>query len=68
MWDAPTELPFLVELWDRGDQRVEQVLAACAGIVVARAALDAAARQNPGRSVYLRHRCRVIERRGPVLS
>src|SRR4051794_5487257 len=59
IFDENEGLYYRVEVWD-GD-RVDLVLAKCARICIARAALDAAIAEYPGREVTLRQRTRVLD-------
>ena len=57
----PENLLFAVELWTEDDQNVDEVLARSSKIVIARAALDAAIADYPGRILTLRQGCRLID-------
>jgi hypothetical protein len=54
------DLPFSVELWDKNDQCVEELIALTADYGVARAAYEEAIRKRPGRIVTLRQKTRVL--------
>jgi hypothetical protein len=54
------DLPFSVELWDKSDQRVEELIALTADYGVAKAAYQEAIRKRPGRIVTLRQKTRVL--------
>ena len=56
---------FCVERWWADDRGVEQVLAACSNLHVARAAYAEAVRRFPDKLIYLRQRAFVMERHEP---
>jgi hypothetical protein len=58
----PADLPFHVEAWDQADNHVEELIAACGNLIVAKAAFHAAAEMRPGANLLLRHRARVVAR------
>jgi len=55
-----TDLPYRIEIWSAGDQRVEELIATASNAIVARAAFNAAAAQYPARLVRLRNRALVM--------
>jgi hypothetical protein len=59
IFDESDALYYRVEVWD-GD-RVDLLLAKCARIGIAKAALEAAMAEYPGREVTLRQRTRVLD-------
>jgi hypothetical protein len=63
--DIPTNLPFRVELWDRGDQRVRWVIAASSRVTIAHAALHAAIVNYPHQRFTLRNGILVIREYPP---
>jgi predicted deacetylase len=54
------ELPFRIELWDEGFNRLLDKLAAAGDHLTAKAAYDTAVRRRPGEPIMLRDRARVI--------
>ena len=54
-------LEFRVELWTADRQSVEEVIAACSNLLVARAAFDRAVQYYPKAIIRLRHRTRVTK-------
>lgn len=58
--DIPTNLPFRVEMWERSNQHVRWVVAACSSVAVGHAALDSAIQNYPGQRFTLRNRLQVI--------
>jgi hypothetical protein len=54
------ELPFRVELWDEGFNRLIETLAAAADYLTAKAAYEAAVKRRPCEPIMLRDRARVI--------
>jgi hypothetical protein len=60
------DLPYSVELWDEGDQHVEELIALTGDYSVARAAYEEAVKRRPGRIITLRQKARVLadSRRG----
>jgi hypothetical protein len=58
--DIPTNLPFRIELWDRGNRHVRWVIAASSNVAVAHAALDAAIANYPHQRFTLRNGILVI--------
>jgi hypothetical protein len=59
IFDESEGLYYRVEVWD-GD-RVDLLLAKCARIAIAKAALEAAMTEYPGREITLRQRTRVLD-------
>jgi hypothetical protein len=59
IFDESEGLYYRVEVWD-GD-RVDLLLAKCARIGIAKAALEAAMAEYPGREITLRQRTRVLD-------
>ncbi|MBA5779120.1 hypothetical protein H2509_18485 [Stappia sp. F7233] len=57
---------FKVEQWDRKGLHIEETLAVCGNVLVARAAFQAAIKARPGENITLRQGIRVIESREPV--
>ena len=49
-------LEFRVEVWDAGDNRLEELVALCANSIVAKGAYEAALKQNPGANLVARQR------------
>lgn len=56
------DLPYKVEVWDAGQESVEQVLAVTASASIGYAAYFAATREFPNRVITLRHKNSVISR------
>ncbi len=56
------DLPYKVEVWDTGQEWVEQVLAVTASASIGYAAYFAATREFPNRVITLRHKNSVISR------
>jgi hypothetical protein len=54
------DLPYRVEVWDRHDTRVDELIALVGDHAVARAAFEEAVRRRPGRIVTLRQKSRVL--------
>jgi hypothetical protein len=54
------ELPFRVERWDEGFNRLLETLAAAGDFLTAKAAYEAAVKRRPGEPIMLRDRARVI--------
>jgi len=57
---AMDELCYRVEQWDETGQRVEEIVAAAADLLVARAAYEATVKRRPGQFILLRHKARII--------
>ena len=57
----PEDLRFAVELWTEDDQHIDEVVARCSKIVIARAALDAVINEFPGRTITLSQGGRLID-------
>lgn len=57
----PENLLYAVELWTADDQDIDEVLARSSKIVIARAALDAAIEEYPGRILTLCQGGRLID-------
>jgi hypothetical protein len=57
--------PFVVELWDERNSRVEQVLAGCGRVEIAHWAYDVAVRAFPGRIIMLRNGALLVRESGP---
>jgi hypothetical protein len=61
------DLPYRIEVWDRRNAHVEELIALVDDHGVARAAFDEAVRRRPGRNVMLRQKSRVLaESKGPA--
>jgi hypothetical protein len=58
--DIPRNLPFRVEMWDRGEQHVRWVISASASVAVGHAALNAAIANYPDQHFTLRNGILVI--------
>jgi hypothetical protein len=58
------DLPYRVEVWDRHDTRVDDLIALVGDHAVARAAFEEAIRRRPGRIVMLRQKSRVLAESG----
>ena len=56
------ELAYQVEIWDKAEGVVEQVLAVTASASIGYAAFYAATREFPERVILLRHRSQVLSR------
>jgi hypothetical protein len=56
----PFDLPYMVEQWDNGDSRVEELIALVGDYFVAWAAFDEAMKRRPGRIVTLRQKTRLL--------
>jgi hypothetical protein len=56
---------FRIELWDRYDQSIRWVVAACASISISRAAFDAATLQFPDQRLALRKGAMVLREHVP---
>jgi hypothetical protein len=52
--DIPTNLPFRVDMWERSNQHVRWVVAACSSAAVGHAAFDSAIRNYPGQRFHAR--------------
>jgi hypothetical protein len=52
--DIPGNLPFRVELWDKGEQRIRWVIAASSSIAIGQAAMDVAIANHPHEHLTLR--------------
>jgi len=59
---ATDALEFRVEIWNEGDNRLEELVALCSNSLVARGAYEAALKLKPDANLVLRHRARVISR------
>jgi hypothetical protein len=59
---------YCVERWWDDDRGVEQTLAACSNLHIARAAYAKAVRRFPDKLIYLRQRAFVMERHAPETS
>ena len=58
---------YCVERWWSDDRGVDQTLAACSDLYVARAAYTEAIKRYPDKLIYLRQRSFVLERHDPVM-
>jgi hypothetical protein len=58
--DAPRNLPFRVEMWDRSGQHARWVISASASVAVAHAAMDAAIANYGGQRFTLKNGILVI--------
>ena len=56
----PFDLPYSVEVWDDGDQHIEELIALTGDYGVARAAYDEAIKRRTGKTVTLRQKARVL--------
>ena len=56
---------YCVEQWWPDDRGVEETLAACSNLDIARAAYQEAVRRFPDKRLYLRHRSFVVEQHEP---
>jgi hypothetical protein len=54
------DLPYSVELWDKHDKHVEELIALTGDYRVARAAYEEAVKRRPGRIVTLRQKTRLL--------
>jgi hypothetical protein len=57
---SPLDLPYRAEQWDDDDGHVEKVIALVGDYRVAKAALDKAVRERPGRIITLRQKTRLL--------
>jgi hypothetical protein len=55
-------LEFRIEVWDSGNNRVEELVALCNNSLVAKGAYEAALKVKPGANLVLAHRARIISR------
>lgn len=60
------DFTFAVEQWNDDDSRIEETLAQCRNVVLARAAFRAAVEQRPRSRLYLRQRTQVLEKHEPL--
>jgi hypothetical protein len=56
------DLPFKIERWSEGYDRLEETLAEVADLLLAKAVFEAAVRRQPGKFILLRHKARVIQK------
>jgi hypothetical protein len=56
------DLPFTVELWTEGYQRLEETLARASDFLTAKGAFEAAMKCRAGAPIMLRYRARVVMR------
>ena len=54
------DLPFTVELWSRGFERLEETLARAGDYLTAKGAFEAAVKRRPGQWLMVRDRTRVV--------
>jgi hypothetical protein len=54
------DLTFRIEVWDKRDSHVDELVALVGDHAVARAAFDEAVRRRPGRIVTLRQKTRLL--------
>jgi hypothetical protein len=59
------DFTFAVEQWSDDDSRIEETLAQCRNVAMARAAFQAAVEQRPKSRIYLRQRTQVLEKYEP---
>jgi hypothetical protein len=63
--DIPSNLPFRVEMWDRGDKHIRWVVSASSSVSIAHAALDMAIANYPSERFTLRNGALVIREYRP---
>ena len=63
--DSIAAFPFRVEVWDMNDVGIDEVLAYCRNVTVARGAYERALHERPDRIVRLRNRAMVLAERIP---
>jgi hypothetical protein len=56
---------FKIEVWSRGDSRIDELLAVAKNVTVARAAYEAACKERPDRIVRLCNKAMILEERFP---
>ena len=56
----PDDLPFTVEMWSPGYQRLEETVARVADFLTAKAAYEALVKRRPGEAIMLRQGARVV--------
>jgi len=54
------DLPYRIEVWDRRDAHVDELIALVGDHAVARAAFEEAIRRRPGKTITLRQKARVL--------
>jgi hypothetical protein len=54
------DLPYRIEVWDRRDARVDELIALVGDHAVARAAFEEAILRRPGKTITLRQKARVL--------
>ncbi len=63
--DVLAAFPFRVEVWDIEDVGIDEVLAYCRNVMVARGAYERALEERPDRIIRLRNRAMVLAERFP---
>ena len=54
------DLPFTIEVWSEGFQRLEETLARAGDYLTAKGAFEAAVKRRPGQWLMVRDRARVV--------
>ena len=64
--DIPSNLPFRVEMWDRGDKHIRWIISASSSVAIGHAALDVAIANHPSERFTLRNGSLVIREHKPT--